>query len=107
MPQYNRYLREDNRHEPQLVRESGYVKGGEARVLAGGARINAYPGPHAPARDRYTFATDSPPKLSYGLKDGKRVLREVYWPEGSPGVVEFPAENRIGIPATVTTDPLP
>lgn len=106
---YHRYLHPDNRHEPHLVRASGFLKGGTARALAGGVRINAYPGPHDPhARDYYDLGTEVPPKRAYGVDlNGNRSVREVYWPHGHADVVEFPDENRIGIPAQVVRDPLP
>ena len=100
-PAYHRYLRRDNRDEPALVRQSGFLKGGDARVLAGGRRINAYPGPGAGGRDQYDFSTGVEAKLSYGFRNGKMVPREVYWPEGAAGVVDFPDEGKIGIPARV------
>lgn len=104
---FHRYLTPGNRHEPQLVRKTGFVKGGNARVLAHGKRVNAYAGPHDPARDHYEFSTPVKPKVKLGFADGKVVTGEVYWPEGWPGVVDFPAEDKVGIPATVTKDPLP
>lgn len=101
---FHRYLRSDNRTEPTLVRASGFLKGGEARVLAGGLRINAYPG-HVPAGpDQYSFATEVQAKVSYGFRNGKMVPREVYWPEGASGVVDFPQEGKIGIPALLVEE---
>lgn len=103
---FHRYLKPDNRNEADLVRKSGYVKGGEARTLAWGKRINAFPGPHAPVRDHYEFSCQIVPKPSLAFHlNGEPRVREVYWPEGWPGVVDFPDEGMIGVPANVTKDP--
>ena len=105
---YHRYLTPANRNAPDLVEKTGLLKGGEARVFAQGLRVQAYPGPHDPARDTYDFDTPVIPKTSLSFaSDGKAFIREVYWPEGHPGVLDFPSENRVGIPATVTKRPLP
>ena len=103
---FHRYLLPDNRPEAKRVRASGYVKGGQAHTLAGGKRVNAYPGPHDPVRDHYEFSSDVAPKLSLAFSlTGETRVREVYWSEGWPGVIDFPDEDKVGIAANVTKDP--
>lgn len=104
---FHRYLTPSNRGEPALVSKTGYLKGGEARVLAAGLRIQALAGPHAPSFDTYDFVTKIPHRESLGFRDGKIMVREVYWNEGDPGVAYFPVEKLVGIPATVTRFPIP
>lgn len=82
---YHRYLTPANRNEPDLVEKTGLLKGGEARVFAQGLRVQAYPGPHDPARDTYDFDTPVIPKTSLSFaSDGKPSYARYTGPKGIP-----------------------
>jgi len=77
-PLYHR-LTGHNPVEEGLVRSTGVLLGHEARVLAGGIRVQAYPGPLPEGRTGYTFTTIVPPKVSLGFRNRQTIIREVYW----------------------------
>lgn len=63
---FYRHLSQHNRNEPAQVRTSGYVKGGAARMVAGGGlAVRAYPVQQQPEPNSYDFATDIPPRENY------------------------------------------
>lgn len=63
------------------------VWGREARTLASGVAVQAYPG-CATQKNSYTFKTDVLPKLKYGFIGKKPVIRELFWSLGMEGVEE-------------------
>ena len=90
----------NNPAERALVTTSGVLHGKEARVLAGGVKVQAYPGP-APEGNptAYSFTTDLVPHSSLGFRDRKAVVREVYWDE-TVGAV-WVDDNTLAIPVQV------
>lgn len=82
---YHRIISTHNRDELPKVRESMEVWGREAKVLAHGLCVKAYPGARV-AKDAYTFETPVVPLLKGGFRDNRFVVREIHWPEGHAGV---------------------
>ncbi|WP_143516878.1 hypothetical protein [Pseudooceanicola antarcticus] len=76
-----------NPDEIQLVKTSMEVWGGEARVLAGGVAVQAYPG-KADRQHAYSFGTLVEPKPKFGFRGKQRVVREVFWTLDMEGVEE-------------------
>lgn len=87
LPAYHRKLSMDQEDEIELARNSKEVWGKEPKHLAtGGPCVQAYPGHLRAGQLGYSFGSDVPTKISYGFKDGKKVVREVYWFEEMDGV---------------------
>lgn len=95
---FHRFIGEHNSEEFTEVVASAEVWGGEAKVFAHGLRVQAFPG-RSKSISAYSFASDVPPKISYGMNTGgDRVVREVYWPEGAGGVLERKGGKFAAIP---------
>lgn len=86
--EFHRILLPHNRDEYEKVEASREIWGREARVLAGGVCVQAYPGPHEPGSSAYSFGCAIMPKSKFGFRNGRPVLREVYWTPDMPGVEE-------------------
>lgn len=83
---FHRVLLRHNQDEYEKVEASGEIWGREARVLAGGLCVQAYPGLHEPGTPAYSFGCDITPKSKFGFRNGRPVVREVYWTLDMPGV---------------------
>lgn len=84
-PPYHRKLTPSNMDEVDKVERTMEIWGREARVLAGGLCVKAYPGFHSgPHAD--SFGCRIPPRLLYGFRGRRQIVREVAWDEGMPGV---------------------
>lgn len=84
-PSYFRLILQHNQDELEKVRKSMEVWGREAKTLAQGLCVKAYPGWQQVAA-AYTFESPVRPVLKLGFRHGAPVVREVHWPEGHAGV---------------------
>lgn len=85
---YHRSPHPENPNEFNQVRQSNSVRGYEAKVLAWGLCVQAYPYLANGKPDAYSFGTDVPAKVSYGFRDRKPIIREVRWDLEIEGVNE-------------------
>lgn len=84
-PSYFRLILQHNAGEVEKVFDSMEVWGREAKTLAHGLCVKAYPGKHK-VPEAYNFETTIQPVLKHGFKGGEMVVREVQWLEGHAGV---------------------
>lgn len=98
---FHRVVGPHNTGEKELVRETKVLIGGEARVLAGGLRIQAFNGTAPSDVSAYTFRTKVKPKCSLGFVGAKELIREVYWDSETVGVTVSDDGKTISIPVEI------
>ena len=95
---FHRIILRHNSHEYEQVQASREIWGREARMLSGGLCVQAYPGLHLSGQSAYSFGCGIRPKLKFGFRHGKPVVREVYWTPDMPGVEEREGGKFAAIP---------